>query len=675
MYRLLNQTIMKSKITILLFFALLRYNAQVINTIAGNGTPGSSGDGFLATTAQLGNPRSVCVDASGNTYIADFGANVIRKINSSTGIITTVAGNGSAGYSGDGNLAINASFSFPTSICVDPLGNLYISDVGNNRIRKVNTSGIVTTIAGTGAAGYSGDGGAASSAKINGATGLFFSNSGYILFADKNNNRVRKILLPSGIISTIAGNGTAGFSGDNGSQLAAQLNAPNGVCEDQTGTIYIADLGNNRIRNIDFSQNKIFTYAGIGSVGNTGDGGPALFAKFNSVNSVSVDESNNIYIADNVNHSIRKIDYNSKIISRFAGNYTSGYSGDGLSASNAQLNAPCFAYSDIGSNIFICDAGNYVVRKINGTPSIANFNSVATGCIGAVINFTNTSVNANSYLWNFGDGGTSTNTNPSHSYSAGGLYTVQLITRNSNGNDTINKLIDIDQVVATITPSTSTNLCYGKSLTLSSNYSSGNTWYRNNIMVGSGQSFTVVASTAGNYQLSVTNTCGAHLSNTISISVIPSPTVIAQSTNALICLGENVVLTGSGANSYTWTNGVSDNVAFSPSITTTYIVTGTSLNGCVDSDNVTVQVNTCTGIKEITNTNSFIIYPNPTSVQLNISGLDKNQNFIILTDLLGKTINKINSNNAESISINIENLSPGVYFISANNKCYKFIKE
>lgn len=730
---------MKSIITVFLFISM-NIISQNINTIAGNGTAGFTGDGGPATSAQLYDPKGICVDASGNVYIADFFGQKVRKINAVTGVITTIAGTGTAGFSGDGGLATSAKLANPISVCMDALGNLYISDGANNRIRKVNTSGIISTFAGTGVAGFSGDGSSATTAQINGAMGLFYSSNGYILFADRYNHRIRKILLSTGVISTVAGIGTAGSSGDFGSPLSAQLNNPIGVCEDQSGYLYIADSGNNKIRNTDL-LNRILTFSGTGATTSTGDGGSANLATFSGPNSISIDANENIYLIDNTNNTVRKIDKVTSLITRYAGNGTAGYSGDGGLATNAQLWQPFGVFSDKVSNIYVSEIGNDVVRKVNGPSSTASFTSTAIVCIGSTISFTNTSINAISYSWNFGDGGTSTNINPSHIYNLTGTYTVQLIAQNPNGNDTIEKYIEVYPLTPTITANGSTNLCQGKNLILNSNFSSGNAWYRNGTFLSSTQSCTV--STAGNYVVQVTNLCGTHLSNTLTISIIPSPTisvnsgsicsgksftiipsgastytyssgssivspttnssysvsgtgangcvsnvnaisnvivnsnptVTAISTNSLICIGESTTLYASGANTYTWTNGVTNNIAFSPSVTATYTVTGADLNGCINSDIIQVQVNTCTSLFESLYNPSLVIYPNPTSGQLNISGIDINQKQVTITNVVGDNVRMVETNGNKVVSVDVKNLSPGVYFINSNNKSIKFIKE
>jgi sugar lactone lactonase YvrE len=272
--------------------------------VAGNGTGGYSGDGGLATAAQLKGSSGVSFDSEGNIYIADSGNHRIRKV-TTAGIISTVAGNGTGGYSGDGGLATAGRLSFPQGITVDSAGNLYIADTFNHRIRKVTTAGIISSIAGNGTSGYSGDGGLATAGQLWFPQGVSIDSAGNLYIADSGNNRIRKVTTAAKI-STVAGEGGEGWSSDGEQATVAQLNDPSGVSVDSTGNLYIAERGNNRILKVS-TKGKISTVAGNGTTGYSGDGGSATMAQLFKPIAVAADSADNIFITDQGNHRIRKV--------------------------------------------------------------------------------------------------------------------------------------------------------------------------------------------------------------------------------------------------------------------------------------------------------------------------------------------------------------------------------
>ena len=345
--------------------------AQIISTIAGTGSGGYSGDGGAATAAQLSVSGGHTVsDAAGNLYIADGANNRIRKINRA-GIISTIAGTGSTGYSGDGGPATAAQLSTPVGIAIDGAGNLFFTDVNNIRVRKINTSGIITTIAGNGTAGYSGDGGPATAAQFRLMYGIAVDNTGRVIIADGHNSCVRRIDT-SGIITTIAGTGTAGYSGDGGAATAALLSDPTGIAIDRVGNVYVCDADSNCVRVI-YPYGMIATIAGTGSAGFSGDSGPATAAQLAHPLGIAVTDSGYIYIADFNNNRIRKINL-SGIISTAAGTGSAGYSGDGGPATAAQLNGPISISFDRSADASISDHNNSVVRHLllNYAPAFTN---------------------------------------------------------------------------------------------------------------------------------------------------------------------------------------------------------------------------------------------------------------------------------------------------------------
>jgi trimeric autotransporter adhesin len=328
--------------------------------VAGTGSAGYSGDGGQATLAELSTTEGIAVDSTGNLYIADSGNACIRKV-SSSGIITTVVGNGSWGFSGDGGQATSAQLDYPYGVIVDSAGNLFIVDTWNNRVRKVSSSGVIATVAGNGSFGYSGDGGQLTSAQLYWPNGIATDSAGNLFIADTENNRIRKAS-PSGIITTVAGTGYFGFSGDGGLATSAELFYPEGIAVDSSGNLFIADSGNHCIRKVSASG-IITTVAGTGSLGYSGDGGSATAAKLNGPYGVAVDSAGNLFIADTFNERIRKV--SSGIISTVAGTGSSGYSGDGGQATSAQLSGPYGVAVDSAGNLFIVDTNNNCIRKVS----------------------------------------------------------------------------------------------------------------------------------------------------------------------------------------------------------------------------------------------------------------------------------------------------------------------
>ncbi len=348
-------------------------SAQTINTIAGSGPTGNAngsytGDGGPATAATLNHPEGVAIDASGNVYIIDFKNHCIRKITAGTGIISTITGTGVGGYSGDGGLASAAQLNFPNGITLDAAGNIYISDSGNHRVRKIEANtGIIHTIAGTGLQGYNGDGIPAIAAQVWYPVGLAVDSIGDVYVADQNNHRIRKIDTSTGVISTVAGTGTAGYNGDGIAATTAQLNYPNGVALDVAGNIYLTDGLNQRIREITVSTGLINTVAGTGTAGYNGDGIAAATAQLNFPDGVTVDAAGNIYTGEEFSYRVRKIDVNTAIINTIAGTGVWGFSGDGGAATAATLYYPgAIAIDTLSCNLYIADENNNRIRLITG---------------------------------------------------------------------------------------------------------------------------------------------------------------------------------------------------------------------------------------------------------------------------------------------------------------------
>lgn len=356
------------KIFCLLFCLPILAGAQTITTFAGGGT---GGDGIPATASQIPDPIGCTFNKNGEMYIVSaLGGYKVRKVNTS-GIISTIAGTGVVGNSGDGFQATAARFRLPVAIALDTFGNIYVSDPGNYNIRKIDIStGIISTFAGTGVVGYSGDGFPATSAQLNVPDGICFDKFGNFYIADKSNNAVRKIN-PSGIITTFAGIGSYGFSGDNGPATAAELWVPIDVTADDTGNIYISDRGNFRIRKVNLTG-TISTFAGNGSSTYTGDGMAANTAQF-CPGYIKMDGDNNLYIGDdNINFRVYKID-NSGVFHSVAGNGTTTFGGDGGPATAASIYYASGLAFDSCNNLYVGDVDPKRIRKVTfdtscGTP-------------------------------------------------------------------------------------------------------------------------------------------------------------------------------------------------------------------------------------------------------------------------------------------------------------------
>ena len=281
--------------------------AGTITTVAGSGL-GFSGDGGPATAAKMRQLWDVAVDGAGNLYVADVGNYCVWKVTAATGVITIFAGNGTSGFSGDGDAATAAQLYSPTGLSVDGAGNVYIADRYNNRIRRVTAAtGIITTFAGNGTSGSGGDDGLATAAQLREPFEVTLDGSGNVYIADRNNHRVRKLTVATGIVTTIAGTGTSGFSGDGAAATAAQLYYPAKVAVDEAGNVYIADASNHRIRKVTATTGIITTVAGTGTSGFSGDGGPATAAQLRVPYGVALDGAGNMYVADSDNYRIRKV--------------------------------------------------------------------------------------------------------------------------------------------------------------------------------------------------------------------------------------------------------------------------------------------------------------------------------------------------------------------------------
>ncbi|HWQ35479.1 MAG TPA: Ig-like domain-containing protein [Blastocatellia bacterium] len=350
----------------------------IISRVAGTQSAGFDDESGTAALARLWNPEKVATDAAGNLYLTDTGNHRIRKV-APNGVITTVAGSGSVGASGDGGPATAASLNQPRGVAVDSAGNIYIADSGNHRIRKVAPNGVITTVAGDGADDFSGDGGPATTAKLSSPYGVAVDGAGNVYIADTGNSRIRKINITTGVISSLT-NGGYGYSGDGGQAAAAKLSFPEAVFVDGAGNVYLSDTGNYRIRRIG-ADGIITTIAGTGTPGSVGEGGKATSAQINQPSGLTVDAAGVIHFADRGNHRIRRIAADGTITT-VVGTGTAGANGENNSATAAQLRSPSGVATDPAGNLFIADTGNHRVLMIapyrQATPvSAASYNGAA----------------------------------------------------------------------------------------------------------------------------------------------------------------------------------------------------------------------------------------------------------------------------------------------------------
>ncbi len=336
-----------------------------IRTVAGTGDKGYAGDGGLATQARMSEPFMCAFDPQGHLYVAEATNHCIRRIDASTGVVTTVAGTGSLGYSGDGGPATQATLNQPYALQVDTNGDIYIVDRLNAVIRKVEAAtGRITTVAGTGTPGSGGDGGPGTHAQLREPNDCFLDGRGGLLIADVQDQRIRRLDLHMGLITTFAGTGDKARAGDGGPATAASIYGARAVCMDRLGNTYICEREGNGIRKVD-AQGIMSTYAGTGERGYSGDLGPARSATWGSPKAIRCDQDNNLLVVDTENHAIRLIDAATEVVTTIAGGRRSG-AGDGGPAIAAGLDRPHGCDVDALGRLYIADSNNHRVRVVEG---------------------------------------------------------------------------------------------------------------------------------------------------------------------------------------------------------------------------------------------------------------------------------------------------------------------
>ncbi|PQJ09723.1 hypothetical protein CJD36_017490 [Flavipsychrobacter stenotrophus] len=644
--------------------------AALITTVAGNGTAGYAGDGASAVLANLTSPSDVAIDISGNLYIADRDNHCIRKVNAG-GIISTVAGLGSPGFTGDGSAATLGRLNLPTGIAVDAAGNLYIADQMNGRIRQVNTSGDFSTIAGTGVTGYNGDGVAATVADLHQPAKVSVDGSGNVYISDFANNRIR-IVDPSATINTLAGNGTAGFSGDGAAATGAMINHPAGLYPDGSGRLYFADADNNRIRMID-GTGIINTIAGVDRY--LGDGGPATSADLLTPSYMCIDKAGNLYFSEPNGYRVRKLT-SAGIISTYAGNGINAYTGDGGPATAASLYQPEAVTIDTSGNLFI-SMFDGVIRKVTPSGTISTF--AGNGALG----FCGDGSPAISAC--IGTQGMVMDTTGIMYLSEGGFARIR----------TINTAGIINTIGGIGSPgysgdggaATDAKLAYPLGIQVDD---SGNVYVadQNNSAIRKITPSGNISTIAGTGVASFSGDNGPAV---IAELHYPSSFTLAKHNSILISDGWNnrirVVTTdgmintiaGTGAYGYSGDGGnpLSAELWLPAGITTDtagniyFIDAGTYVIRKISGWTPPVPV----GIKETQDDHNAIISPNPASAYINIDTKQITTS-ITVTDIVGRILINKKAYNDRHITLNIEHLAQGTYFIRINeNEIVRFVKQ
>ncbi len=613
---------------------------SIITTAVNSSGTGGFVDDVLATAGRIDNQYLICVDASDNLYIADFDNSRIRKVTASTGIISTVAGSAATGSLGDGGTATTAQLGAPSGgglrgvvgVAVDAAGNIYIGDATNHKIRFVNAAtGIISTYAGTGTAGFSGDGGPATAAQLSGPRGIALDALGNVYFSDGENQRIRMIIAATGTIITIAGNGTAGYLGDGVVATTTRISGVRGLYVDATGNVFIADQGNNRIRRIAAFTNIITTVAGTGTAGSSGIPGPATAAQLSQPLDVKFDAIGNMYIADNGSNRIKMVN-TSGIMTTVVGNGTAGVL-DGSPATAGRVNGPAsIAITSNPNYWYISDRGNNRIRLVKpNSPPI--FTGGATTGIAVCQNSTANSINSilqvmdsnlqQTLTWTVASAalhGTvappSTSTSngtpitptgatytPTAGYSGLDTFTIQ-IADGANTGGSIQVIVTVNPLPVVPAIGGPASVCVGGSVT-QTNTTGGGLWEASNANVTIGSASGVVNGVSvGTVTISytVTNACGfTRVVRILTVNTVPA-TPAAISGSSSVCAGSSAILT-SATPGGVWT---SNNSAIASMGSATGVMTGvsagtttityTATNGC-GSTFVTapVTVNTAPG--------------------------------------------------------------------------------
>jgi gliding motility-associated-like protein len=578
---------------IIFFLVVCCFNAggQVITSIIGDGTFGTSTDGSYALISWIASPQGV-VKYGNKTYFCESAVDKIRFIGAN-GLLGTAAGTGVAGYSGDGGLAINAQLYDPGPIAIDNTGTIYFVDQSASVVRKISVSGIITTVTGSQGFGYSGDGGPAALAKLGAITDIHVDNAGNLLIVDWWYSVVRKVNMTTGIITTIIGTGTLGFSGDGGPATAANLESLYGVVTDNAGNIYVTDAENKRIRKVN-TAGIITTIAGTGATGNGGDGGPATAATFSYPIDLTIDATGNLYVYDTVGV-IRKITP-AGIISRYAGTGVSGYSGDGGVPLAARIAGPYISI-DTDGLMYISDYSHNRIRKIHCPEIILYDQSVVDTSVclamGNTAHFYMDVLSATGYQWqvNTGTGWTDITNNTMYAGATTSDLDITGVVGTMNNyqyrcraynlcrdlySEPVTMHVIIPMTPAVVLTASATTICPGTSVTFTANITNTGpgfflVWMVNGNMVQSGGAWTwatsylrdgdIVMCEVLTNEFCVTRNYG--ISNSITMVVnLPGPAITISPSSNNVCPNTSVTFTANVTNPgtsplYQWSvNGV-----------------------------------------------------------------------------------------------------------------------
>ncbi len=603
-------------------------NAQTPVQIAGTGINGYNGNNLPALSTELNNPTGIAFDKKGVIYFSDANNELVRKIDASGNIVTVAGVTGVGGYNGDGIAATSSELSSPTAIAFDTAGNLYIADQGNERIRKVDTFGIITTVAGTGVAGYNGDGILAVSAEIYSPSGIAFDSAGNMYITDQNEPRVRKVNT-NGYISTVIGNGTQGYTGDNGIDTSAQMDAPYGICFDNIGNMYVTDIGNGTVRKVS-TAGIITTVAGTGVSGYNGAGIPATTAELLVPEGVVLDDAGNLYIADGANNRIGEVNSKGIIIT--------------LVSDTGQIIIPNLGFEtainrDNCGKLYFIDGGNAVIWKLGIPDTGGSINPPSPFiCSGQSVTLV-ASDNGTTYTWSPAIGLSST--------TGDSVVARPLVTTTYTVTAYTGGCVTTSQSVITLIPSLpiiiqpqSPVVCTGQNVMLIASPSgSGYSWSPSSTLSSSsGDSVFATPLVTTTYTVTGTDSLGCQATNSDVVTVIPSPNKPSFSQH-------NDTLISSSRNDNQWyrndtllINDTSQNLIISV-LGKYWVVVNNEANGCSTSSD-TMTISSLTGVNQLTvNSGQWTVFPNPTSGQFTIKFNSPQTNYLAeVYNVLGEKI-------------------------------------